>query len=92
MSSVIVLPIEILNYNAISIVLLTELLQGVDGILHVNPEAEFPEGDGIIGDSEREFRAGAVDLHQVLHSVAQLIHKQHWKVHPLLSIFKSGTQ
>lgn len=38
----------------------TKLLQGVDGILHVDPEPESPQGDGVIGDGERKLQGGTV--------------------------------
>lgn len=40
---------------------LTELLQGVHGILHVDPEAEPPQRDLVVGHGEGQLSGGAVD-------------------------------
>ena len=40
---------------------LTELLQGVHGVLHVDPEAELPQRDLVVGHSEGQLSGGAVD-------------------------------
>lgn len=39
---------------------LTELLQGVHGVLHVDPEAQPPQRDLVVGHSEGQLRGGAV--------------------------------
>lgn len=40
----------------------TKLLQRVNSILHVDPESEPPERDGVIGDGQGKLFRGAVDL------------------------------
>lgn len=40
---------------------LTELLQGVHGVLHVDPEAELSQRDLVVGHSEGQLSGGAVD-------------------------------
>lgn len=39
----------------------TELLQGIHSVLHVNPEAQPPQRDLVIGHGERQLGGGAVD-------------------------------
>lgn len=39
----------------------TELLQGVHGILHVDPEAQAAQRDFVVAHGERQLRGGAVD-------------------------------
>lgn len=41
---------------------LTKLLQRINSILHVDPESQPPQRDGVVGDGQRELCGRAVDL------------------------------
>lgn len=45
----------------------TKLLQRINSILHVDPEAQPPQGDGVVGDGQRELGGRAVDLLRTTH-------------------------
>lgn len=42
----------------------TKLLQRKNCVLHVDPEPESPQRDGVVGDGQRQLCGGAVDLLQ----------------------------